>query len=120
MYRYRWRVSGTICWDRLLLNSFKLPHAYFYGNWRAKILNICRDEGIHLTVTRREAKSLRATKVGSDIPATSASQLRAGLASSALPDANFMPGSPAFPTSEPHRPNCAWNNGAEKRETGLF
>jgi hypothetical protein len=52
MYRYRWRVSGTICWDRLLLNSFKLPHAYFYGNWRAKILNICRDEGIHLTVTR--------------------------------------------------------------------
>ncbi len=44
-----------------------------------------------------------------------------GLAASALlPDANFMPGSPAFPTSEPHRPNCAWNNGAEKRETGLF
>jgi hypothetical protein len=33
----------------------------------------------------------------SDIPATSVSQLRAGLAScTLLPDANFMPGSPPF------------------------
>jgi hypothetical protein len=40
MYRYRWRVNGAIRWDRLPLNSFKLPHAYFYGNCRAKIPNI--------------------------------------------------------------------------------
>jgi hypothetical protein len=35
-------TSGTICWDRLLLNSCNLPHAYFYGNWRAKVPNILR------------------------------------------------------------------------------
>jgi hypothetical protein len=55
----------------------------------------CRDEGIHRQITRKEAKSPRATR--SDIPATSVSQLRAGHASrTLLPDANFMLGSPAL------------------------
>jgi hypothetical protein len=36
------------------------------------------------------------------------------------PDANFMLVSRPFPRSELHLPNCNWNNGAEKRETGLL
>jgi len=42
----RRRVRETICRDRLLLSSFNLPHAYFYGDWRAKVPNILQDERI--------------------------------------------------------------------------
>ena len=35
------------CMDRLLLRSFSLPHASFYGNWRAKVPNILPDERIY-------------------------------------------------------------------------
>ena len=41
--RCRRGVVATICRDRLLLSSFNLPHAYFYGNWRAKVPNILQD-----------------------------------------------------------------------------
>ena len=41
--RCRRKVRATICRDRLLLSSFNLPHAYFYGNWRAKVPNILQD-----------------------------------------------------------------------------
>jgi hypothetical protein len=43
----RRRVRETICRDRLLLSSFNLPHAYFYGDWRAKVPNILQDERIY-------------------------------------------------------------------------
>jgi hypothetical protein len=34
-------------WDTLLLSSFNLPHAYFYGDWKAKVPNILQDERIY-------------------------------------------------------------------------
>jgi hypothetical protein len=42
----RRRVRATVCRDKLLLSSFSLPHAYFYGNWMAKVPNILPDERI--------------------------------------------------------------------------
>ena len=45
--RCRRRVTDTICRDTLLLSSFDLPHAYIYGDWRAKVPNILQDERIY-------------------------------------------------------------------------
>jgi hypothetical protein len=42
LWRCRRRVRASIIRDRLLLSSFSLPHAYFYGNWRGKVPNIFR------------------------------------------------------------------------------
>jgi hypothetical protein len=85
MYRYRWRVNGAIRWDRLPLNSFKLPHAYFYGNCRAKIPNISQRCGN--SPAKYKDGGERSFHVGerSDIAATIASRLPAGLASCTLP-----------------------------------
>ena len=55
--RCRRKVSATICRDRLLLSSFNLPHAYFYGNWRAKVPNILQDERIYRQSERRSRGS---------------------------------------------------------------
>ncbi len=41
--RCRRKVRATICRDRPRLSLFNLPHAYFYGNWRAKVPNILQD-----------------------------------------------------------------------------
>jgi hypothetical protein len=75
----------------------------------------CRDEGIHLTVTRREAKSLRATKVGLGYSCDE----RVAVTHAACflhscrptPISCWCPG--PFPGASCNPLNCYWNNGAE-------
>jgi hypothetical protein len=75
----------------------------------------CRDEGIHLTVTRREAKSLRATKVGlgyscdERVAVTHAACFLHSCCPT--PISCWCPG--PFPGASCNPLNCYWNNGAE-------
>jgi len=72
--RCRRKVRATICRDRLLLSSFNLPHAYFYGNWRAKVPNILQDVRIYrqsrgdpaVLAGRRGPRP--STGIGSEVP----------------------------------------------------